>query len=162
MSPTRFCSRCGELLWVDEHGERRCRNAHVQPTEARLLDALTQLVPMLLALRESFEGKVVPELRSLRQEVEALRDQPTAPAGELVDLATMARKLDVSDDWLRRHARELGGKQSKQGGRWKFHPPLTMALFGRREDTPPTPHPAPPRARPLPDQVPLLPVKDEA
>jgi hypothetical protein len=154
VSAASFCSRCGKPLWVDEHGERRCPNAHVQPTEEKLLDALTKIVPVLLDIRKSIaalEGR------------EPSAPVTVDPGEEWVDLPTMAARLGRSEDWLRDHARELGGRQRVKRGRWLFNPALTMILFGQA-DAPhardlPTPSPRP---RPLPPKVELLPVRDEA
>ena len=102
-------------------------------------------------------------LRSLREEVEALRVEPSVePEGEWVDLATMARKLRRSEDWLRRNARALGGRQAKHRGRWLFNPALTMAKFGQADESGPARLPVRSRPRPVPDRAPLLPVKGEA
>jgi hypothetical protein len=152
----QFCSRCGKPLWVDEHGEWRCPNAHAQPTEAKLLDALTQLVPVLLDVRNSIEA--TREDARAEQPPRAVVD----PGDEWVDLREMARRLGRSEDWLREHARELGGRQRVKRGRWLFHPPLTMSLFGQTDAPGPSPLPAPTRPRSLSDRVPLLPVKDRA
>lgn len=64
------------------------------------------------------------ELRELRAEVRALRDQlETRPTpGEAVDPRTVARALGVSRDWVYSHAEELGGWRLGNGdrGRWRF------------------------------------------
>ena len=173
MTAPNYCGQCGRQIRTDDRGERRCENGHRQTEAASLVAALRDLVPVLRDVRgniqDEFEQQRI-ELRSLREEVEALRaeggglPEKLAHADELVELPEMARRLKVSADWLRRHAEELGGRQSKKGGRWKFHPPTTLDLFGapdlphgldrvRRHDLPP---------RPLPSTVPLLPVKDQA
>jgi hypothetical protein len=163
VSGTGRCHRCNTPVGRDEDGTRRCANGHTQYAESAT--RAVQFVENLRHLRALIEEDVLPELRSLREEVEALRaGSPEAETTEtLVDLADMARQLKVSDDWLRRPARELGGRQSKKGGPWKFHPPVTMARFGasEREESRNAGAPAPP-PRPLPSRVPLLPVKDRA
>jgi hypothetical protein len=155
-----YCPRCGKPILADEHGDRRCQNGHALHDSARLLDALSRMVPVLSEIREAIDR--------LEAKVDITAPPAPAPVQEeaswdgWVELATMARMLKVSDDWLRRRAKELGGVQSVKGGRWKFHPPRTMSLFGQRDQTRPTPAPAPVRALPLPDRVPLLEVKDRA
>jgi hypothetical protein len=154
---------------VDEHGDRSCQFGHTQPEAGGLLGALRDLVPILrdvrAAIAESLELQrdQGDELRSLRQEVEGLRGGADgSPDDALIDLPEMAPRLKVSDDWLRRHARELGGRQSRKGAPWKFHPAHTLALFGSSEGDRRTPPPTPHQPRRLPDRVALLPVRDEA
>jgi hypothetical protein len=170
-----YCGRCGKPLRADDRGERRCENGHPQAETASLVAALRDLVPVLRDVRadvvQALEDQGV-ELRSLREEVEAQRAErgigPPA-ADEWVELPEMARRLKVSADWLRRNAAALGGRHSKKGGRWKFHPPTTLGRFGataRGEGGSPLHRRVeeegalPPR--PLPAKVPLLPVKDRA
>ena len=157
-----YCTRCAKPIQVDEHGDRRCQNGHALPDSTKLLDALTRLVPVMVEIREAIEAQGL-ELRSLREEVEALRVEPSVePEGEWVNLATMARKLRRSEDWLRRNARALGGRQAKHRGRWLFNPALTMAKFGQADESGPARLPVRSRPRPVPDRAPLLPVKGEA
>jgi hypothetical protein len=166
MSAARFCEQCAKPLTADEHGDRRCPNGHLRPD---VLGALRQLLPVLRDFRadvlQGLDDQGV-ELRSLREEVEALRDARVAPGpepDERVDLAEMARRLKMSEDWLRRNAERLGGRQSKKGGRWKFHPPTTLELFGARDGSVTGEVTRPPsKPRPLPSRVELLPVKDRA
>jgi hypothetical protein len=172
MSTPRYCGQCGKPLHADDRGERRCENGHRQTDAAQLVAAMRELVPVLRDVRadvvQALEDQGV-ELRSLREEVEALRaeggsaDAHARGHDELVELVVMARKLNVSPDWLRRHAEELGGRQSKKGGRWKFHPATALELFGSTERAG-APEPArwAPAPRPLPSKVPLLDMKGRA
>jgi hypothetical protein len=155
-----YCPRCGKPILVDEHGDRRCQNGHALADNAAIVEALTRLVPVMLEIREAIEslevkvGTTEPTVSPVVQEV--------APGDEWVELPEMAAKLRRSEDWLRDHARELGGRQRVKRGRWLFSPPLTMALFGAGTDErhdPPTRVVRPPA---LPQRVPLLPVRDEA
>jgi hypothetical protein len=159
------CFRCNTPVRRDEGGTLVCANGHTQPDPGSTRREYIRMVDNLRDLRALIEENVIPELRSLREEVEALRDgaaPETGAADALVELPVMAGRLTVSPDWLRRHARELGGRQSRKGAPWKFSPAHTLALFGSSGgDKGQLPTPAPP-PRPLPSRVPLLPVKDRA
>src|SRR5215204_3147978 len=149
-----YCSRCGKPILVDEHGDRRCQNGHPLSDNAAIVDALTRLVPVLVEVREAIE--------SLEAKVDTTVAPPpiqeVASGGEWVDLSAMAAKLGRSEDWLRDHARELGGRQRVKRGRWLFNPDRTISLFGaggsQRQQQPP---PRVPQTRALPQRVPLLP-----
>jgi hypothetical protein len=87
----------------------------------------------------------------------------SAPTASLVDVATVAATLSVSQKFVRKHAIELGGRQLIPGGPWRFD--LANAL--RAAPTPaasPRPEPGskmgrPRRAPSRPDTAPLLPVR---
>ena len=119
--------------------------------------------PLTLALAQALAGP----LADLRAElVSLLREDAATPefSATWVDLATEARRIGRSEDWLRRNARELGGRQARARGRWMFSPPVTDARLGaleaggRMSSRGDTAH----RPRPLPSKVPLLEVKDAA
>ena len=80
--------------------------------------------------------------------------QRTPTAGELVDAKTLARQLNVSREYVYRHAKALGGQQIGGGTqpRWRFpaHTPPAPA-------TPPLQR-QPVRAHHMQQHVPLLPV----
>ena len=116
----------------------------------------------LRELREELIEKIdALDIPSLREEVKALRWEPAA--AEYNDLATEARRIGRTRDWLRDHARDLGGTQRKPRGRWYFQPVVTDARLARLEDEAPTaPERWSPTQRPLPSKVPLLDVKGRA
>lgn len=171
MSAARFCSRCGGSIRRND-GEDRCAACGRPP----VLDALAEVVPVLVDLRDQLE-RIEERGERTEQHVEGLREDvnvlaatvipPRAPAA-YVGLGEMARRLGVTRDWLYRfdRPRRLGGFQSGKHGRWRFDPDRTRALFAELYG--PKDGPSPPRAgevgraRPLPGRVPLLPVKDEA
>ena len=165
------CGRCGTALSRDTDGSVRCVNGHTQ-TDASAASDYARLVDNLNCLRALLEDDVLPELRSLRGEVEALRaERDSACASEdtgWVDLATEAERIGRSRDWLRDHARELGGWQSKPRGRWKFRPAVTdarLAAFeaqARPEEGICSRPGRPGDTRAERSSVPLLPVNDRA
>jgi hypothetical protein len=87
----------------------------------------------------------------------------TAPTASLVDVATVAWTLSVSQKFVRKHAIELGGRQLVPGGPWRFD--LAKALrAGQAPLASPPPPPGSRTARPRrapsrPDRAPLLPVR---
>ena len=94
----------------------------------------------------------------MRDEFAAMLEQRKDVVTGLVDVATVASKLAVSEKFVRAHARELGGRQI--AGLWRFD--LATALAS--DTQPPAPSPAIRRPRPtrqpLPQgSVPLLPIR---
>jgi hypothetical protein len=76
----------------------------------------------------------------------------------LVDVATVASTLSVSQKFVRAHALELGGR--RVAGRWRFDLSVALAV----DTQPPAPQPTVRRPRPtrqsLPQSnVPLLPIR---
>lgn len=97
--------------------------------------------------------------------VELLRELEPRP-GKLVDVATVAAQLAVSQAFVRAHATELGGRQLVPGGPWRFA--LEIAFRAGCVDVAgsagPTSRPrrragAPTRAPERSDDIPLLPVR---
>jgi hypothetical protein len=169
MRAPNYCGQCGKPLMMDENGDRSCQFGHPQLEAGGLFGALRDLVPILRDVRAEMAESLElqrdqgDELRSLRQEVDGLRGAADgSPSDALVDLPEMARLLKVSEDWLRRHAGELGGRQSRKGAPWKFNPAHTLALFGSSKGDRRAPAPTPHQPRRLPSRVALLPVRDEA
>jgi hypothetical protein len=73
----------------------------------------------------------------------------------LVDVATVATTLAVSQKWVRAHAREIGGRQI--AGRWRFD--LSLALAAESQPAPLAVR-RPRLTRPLSQSsVPLLPIR---
>ena len=168
----RRCERqgCAAAVQLHEDGDLRCLNGHPQ---RELLDGLATAMAELVRgplreLREEIIEKLDEqgvEFQSLREEVESLRLAAEPVAAEYNDLATEAKRIGRSRDWLRDHARDLGGTQPKPRGRWYFRPALTDARLAALEDggmRSSAGEPPPPRPRQLPGSVPLLPVKDRA
>jgi hypothetical protein len=156
---------CGAAVQVHEDGDLRCLNGHPQ---RELLDGLAKAMAELVRvhlceLREEIVEKIDMqgvEIQSLREDVKALRLEPTA--ADYNDTATEAKRIKRSKDWLRDHARELGGTQRKPRARWRFVPAVTDARLAALEDGGSPPARWAPPQRPLPESVPLLDVKDRA
>jgi hypothetical protein len=116
--------------------------------------------PLVVPLAQALAGP----LAELRADFRALLRGAAPPefGATWVDLATEARRIGRSEDWLRRNARRLGGRQAKARGRWMFNPPATdarlAALEGARLEPPS--HAVTPRA--LPGNAERLPVRDRA
>lgn len=174
MSAPRYCSTCRATLRRDESGDVRCANGHTQEPEG-VARALTEIVPVLLDLRERLKGvertgeRTERNVEALREDVDGLAAIVTPPAepAALIGMDEICRLLGVTRDWMYRddRRRKLGGFQDGKGGRWRFDPERTRALYAQLYGAPgvsPSEAPAPGRPRPLPSKVPLLPVKDRA
>jgi uncharacterized Zn finger protein (UPF0148 family) len=169
MSASRYCSQCGKALRHDD-GEIGCPNGHVQEDHDRLTMAFTELVPIMVELRERFrqmDERTDEQLEALREEVSVLAAVVTPPQDRPanVGMEEICRQLGVSRDWMYRddRRRKLGGYQEGKGARWRFDPDRTRALFvslygASSGESPPT-SAAPARPRQLPAKVPLLPVE---
>lgn len=133
----RRCERqgCAAAVQLHEDGDLRCLNGHPQ---RELLDGLARSMAELVAgplreLREELIDKIdALDIQAVREEVRALRWEPAA--AEYHDLATEAQRIGRSRDWLRDHARDLGGTQPKPRGRWYFQPAVTDARLAALED----------------------------
>lgn len=175
MSAPRYCSKCGKPLRRDDDGEAvRCVNGHSQEPEG-VARALIEIVPVLLDLRERLKGieqtggRTEASVEELREDVDSLAAVVTPPAepAALVGMEEVCRLLGVTRDWVYRgdRRRKLGGYQDGKGGRWRFDPDRTRALYAQLYGPPgvspseaSAPHCAR-RAQSLPSKVPLLPVQ---
>jgi hypothetical protein len=84
-----------------------------------------------------------------------------APAGDLVDVKTIARMLSVTPSFVYEHAPELGGRKVGTGPKapWRFDPEQARAGLSRPEPSQPERRPVPRRRRRTPTSVPLLPIR---
>jgi hypothetical protein len=94
--------------------------------------------------------------------VEILRDEMPPRVG-FVDVATIARYLQVSPDYVREHAVDLGGVHLGEGPRspWRFDIEHVRALMRVNVPPPPPPLASSPRAV-ASRRVPLLPLPAHA
>lgn len=97
--------------------------------------------------------------------VELLIASPTASA-KYIDTAAVAEMLNVSEDWVRAHAAELGGVRAGDGARGalRFRAHRVMAAMERRHLARPecSPTPRRPGPRRASRSVRMLPLPDEA
>ena len=97
----------------------------------------------------------------MRDELEALlASRCSNVTTSLVDVATVATALGVSQKYVRAHARDLGGRQLATGSLWRFD--LAAALAAREEPPQLTQMRAPRRARAnasVSSSAPLLPIR---
>ena len=99
------------------------------------------------------------------EEVRALLGSHTVDVpASLVDVATVARALGVSQKFIRSRATELGGRRVGDRGPWRFD--LAVALAPNRERVDRTPEARKPRPRTTQTTtragVALLPIRGEA
>lgn len=68
-----------------------------------------------------------------------LLEQRRSPVPDLVDTAEVARRLNLSEDWVRSHAAELGGIRVGDSNRTalRFDPRDVAAALERRKLDPP-------------------------
>jgi hypothetical protein len=104
--------------------------------------------------------------RVAQRAAELVRDELVALLGTsrsdvatgLVDVATVASTLAVSQKFVRAHALELGGRQI--AGRWRFDLSVALAADAQPPAPPPTVRRPRPTRQPLSQSnVPLLPIR---